>query len=138
MKLVTANKCNYIQARKRAMLCYIELILMCACDLWGLDNFKTAMPKITNLMRSKEIKENSATRSRNNTITHKRQVTFLGHVIREMLKHLLANTMIKGEHSRDWKREKMLDGTTKCFGVGQGTDALKGVKDQDEWKVMIA
>ena len=54
------------------------------------------------------------------------------------MKHLVTTQMIKGKHSRDKQRKKMLDGLTKVLNVKWVTDALKTLRDQDVWKVMIA
>ena len=57
---------------------------------------------------------------------------------REKLEHLVTNGMIEVKHSREKKREKMLDGLIKWLIVGTVTEALKALRDRDAWKVIIA
>ena len=53
-------------------------------------------------------------------------------------KHFVTTGMIERKCSRGKQREKMLDGLTKSLKVGRVTEALKAMRDQDAWKVMIA
>ena len=48
------------------------------------------------------------------------------------LEHLVTTGMIQGKNSRG------MDGLTKWLVVRRVTDALKEMRDQDEWKVTIA
>ena len=46
--------------------------------------------------------------------------------------------MIEEKHSREKQLEKMLDGSTNSIKVGQVTDALNVMTDQDGWKIVYA
>ncbi|GFO26776.1 UDP-glucuronosyltransferase 2a1-like [Plakobranchus ocellatus] len=149
MKTILTNK---HETRKRALKCYIELVLMYGCEAWTISKqiqnkleateiwFLRRMLRIpwTAKKTNERVLNEANKRSLVRTI-RKRQATFLDHVMRRgKLEHLVTTGKFEGKRSRGRQRKKIMDGLATWLGTGKVLDTLTAVKDRDLWRDMIA
>ncbi|GFO00844.1 RNA-directed DNA polymerase from mobile element jockey [Plakobranchus ocellatus] len=107
-----------------------------ATEMWFLRRM-LRIPWTAKKTNERVLKEANKRRSLVRTI-RKRQATFLGHVIRGKLEHLVTTGKFEGKRGRERQREKIMDGMATWLGPGKVSDILAAVKDRDLWRDMIA
>ena len=92
----------------------------------------------TERMTNEEVLERAGTKRCLLRAIRKRQLKFLGHVIRkEELEHLCVTGKISGKRSRGRRRLAYIAGLSRWMNVAE-QELLKTTKDRKRWKSMIA
>ena len=154
MKSLLKNRKLSLQSRKRMIKSYIWSILLYGCETWTISRKmekkleaaemwiwrRVLSVSWTERVTNQRILERmGTTRELLNTI-RKRQLQFLGHILREEgLENLCLTGKIEGRRARGRQREKYMDGLRRVTG-GEHTavELIHMARRREDWKSMIA
>ena len=154
MKTLLKNNNISIQTRIRALKTYVWSTLTYGSETWTLN--KTLKSKInaaelwfyrrilrlswTDRVSNEEVLRRVDQQRSLLKIIRRRQMEFLGHVIRrEKLEHLSLTGMIEGRRVRGRQRKKFLDSIMEELGENVTTGQLiQMARDRDEWRRVTA
>jgi len=153
MRHILTNKKLPLDLRKRILQCYVEPVLLYACETWTLNAQTRKQLEATEMwflrrlmkiswteMKSNEVilKEAKARRTLINKI-RKRHATFFGHVMRRGgLEHLVTTGKINGKRSRGRQRIKSLDNLTTWLRTSGNNATIRATESRDSWRAMVA
>ena len=151
--LLTNNRMN-IQTRVRALKTYIWSTLMYGAESWTLNRemkmklnaaemwFYRRMLRVSwrDRVTNEEVLLRVGQRRSLLAELRRRQMSFLGHVIRnEKMEHLCLSGMIEGRRARGRQRIKYMDTIVEDLGRGMTTNQLLQLaRDRERWKQMAA
>lgn len=152
MKSFLTNKKLPLELRKRIHQCYIEPVLMYACETWTINAqmerslnatemwFLRRMLKIpwTARKTNKEVLEKAKSKRALLNNLRKRQATFFGHVMRrEKLEHLVTTGKLQGTRSCGRQRKRMQDGLSAWMRT-DNMHMIASARERGLWRVMVA
>ena len=154
MKSLLKNRKLSLQSRKRMVKSYIWSILLYGCETWTISKKMEkkleaaemwlwrrvlSVPWTERVTNHRILERMDTTRELLNTI-RKRQMQFLGHVLREEgLENLCLTGKIEGRRDRGRQREKYMDGLRRATGGEQtAVELIQMARRREDWKSMIA
>ena len=153
MKHLLANNKLALDLRKRMLQCYVEPVLLYACETWTIGTqmkkqleatemwFLRRMLRIpwTDKKSNDEVLKEAKSRRMLVNKIRKRQTTFFGHVMRRKgLEHLVTTGKITGKRSRGRPRIKYLDNLTTWLKTPGDIATIRATEDRVTWRAMAA
>ena len=133
---------------------YIWSVLLYGCETWTISRSmekrleaaemwmwrRVLNVSWTERVRNERILERMGTERELLTTIRRRQLQFLGHVLRlEGLEHLCLTGRIEGVRARGRQREKFMDGIRRVTGeVKTAPELIQMARERNLWKSMIA
>ena len=149
--LLTNNRIN-VQTRVRALKTYIWSTLMYGAESWTINRamkrkldaaemwFYRRMLRVSwrDRVTNEEVLRRVGQQRSLLAELRKRQMSFLGHVLRnEKIEHLCLTGMMKGRRARGRQRVKYLDTILEDMGGGMTRNQLLQLaRDRERWKLM--
>ena len=154
MKNLLKNRKLSLESRKRMVKSYIWSILLYGSETWTINRKMEkkleaaeiwiwrrvlSVPWTTRVTNQRILERMDTTRVLLNTI-RKRQLQFLGHVLREEgLENLCLTGKIEGRRARGRQREKYMDGLRRVTGGDRtAVELIQMARRREDWKSMIA
>ena len=154
MKCLLKNRNLSLLSRKRMVKTYVWAVLLYGCETWTISrNMEKRLEAAemwmwrrvlnvswTERVRNERILERMDTERELLKTIRKRQLQFLGHVMRmEGLESLSLTGRIEGVRARGRQREKYMDGIRRVTGgVKTAPELMQMARERDAWKSMIA
>ena len=151
--LVTNTKLS-LSARRRFVKCYVWSVLMYGCETWTMSQADEKRLQATEMWLWRRVLKVSWTERVTNedillrvgakrelvSSVRKRQMRFLGHVMRQQeLENLSLTGKIEGKRPRGRPRQKYMDGIVRATGGRMtATQLLHLAYKKDEWRAMVA
>ena len=154
MRTLFKNRNLSLESRKRMVKTYVWSILLYGCETWTISRSmekrleaaemwmwrRVLNVSWTQRVRNERVLERMGTERELMTTIRKRQLQFLGHVLRlEGLEHLSLTGRIEGVRARGRQREKYMDGIRRVTGgVKTAPELIQMARERKVWKSMIA
>jgi len=152
MKPLFTNHNVTLSTKLRVLKCYVWSLMLYGCECWTISKeiqgkleatemwFLRRILKISwrEMKTNKEVLEMAGTdRTLMNTI-RKRQLEFLGHVIRKKeMEHLTLTGKIEGKRSRGRQRRTLLDSLVEITPDKRKLDFIHLADNREEWRNMV-
>jgi len=154
MSAVFKNRQLKVKTKVRVLECYVWSVLLYGCDAWTVnENMKERLKSVemwflrrmlriswTERVTNEEVLRRAGVKRTLMKVIRKRQMQFLGHVMRcKGLENLVLTGKIEGKRSRGRQRQKFITSLNKDLNMGRSDlELLKLSTDRTGWKTMIA
>ena len=154
MKGMLTNNAIRIETKVKAIKTYVWSTLTYGCETWTISKALQKNLEAAEMWMWRRMLRISWTQKKTNEevlhmaglnreIMHsirKRQMTFLGHIVREEgLEYDVLTGTVEGKRARGRQREKFMDGLTRTFRRHTTSSQLiQLTRDRQEWRSVVA